>query len=134
MLKLYTDGSCSPNPGLGGWAAIFYDNQNIPEKHCGYLENTTNNVMEITAVLKGLQYIKAYTTEVEIFTDSLYVINVMQGWWKRNKNLDLLALLDEELKSFTKVKWTWVKGHANNQFNNICDELAVKARQNKITY
>ena len=82
MLKLYTDGSCSPNPGLGGWAAIFYDNNNNPEKHCGYLENTTNNVMEITAVIEGLKHIKNYTKEVEIISDSQYVINTITNRFK----------------------------------------------------
>ena len=134
MLKLYVDGACSPNPGTGGWACIFYDDKNNPEKHCGYLENTTNNIMEITSVIKGLQYIKKYTKEVEILTDSQYVVNTMTKGWKRNKNQDLWFQLDEELKNFTNIKWTWVKGHDSNLYNNICDELAVKARISKINY
>ena len=97
-------------------------------------ENTTNNIMEITSVIKGLQYIKKYTNEVEILTDSLYVINTMTKGWKRNKNQELWNQLDEELKNFTNIKWTWVKGHSDDLYNNICDELAVQARISKICY
>lgn len=132
-MKLYTDGACSPNPGLGGWAAIFYNNKNVLEQYYGYLENTTNNVMEITAVIKGLQQIRRYTKSIEIVTDSMYVINTMTQGWKRNKNIELWNQLDAELNNFTYVRWTWVKGHCRDPFNIKCDELAVKARTDKIT-
>ena len=131
-MKLYTDGACSPNPGMGGWAAVFLINNKRFEKY-GYLENTTNNVMEITAVLEGLKAIKFYTSEVEIISDSQYVINTMSKGWKRNKNIDLWNQLDEEIKNFTKVKWTWVKGHDVDVLNTYCDTLAVNARLNKIS-
>lgn len=133
MIKLYTDGACSPNPGLGGWAAIFIIDGKI-YKHCGYLENTTNNIMEITAVIKGLQYIKNFTDEVEILTDSQYVVCTMTQGWKKNKNQELWSQLDKELKNFTNIKWTWVKGHDSNLYNNMCDELAVQARLSKQSY
>lgn len=133
MIKLYTDGACSPNPGLGGWGCCFYINDKI-EKHCGYLEDTTNNVMEITAVIRGLQEISKYTKEVEIYTDSQYVVNTMTKGWKRNKNIELWVELDSLLTKFNTVNWVWVKGHASNLYNNMCDELAVNARLNKISF
>lgn len=141
MFQLYTDGACSPNPGLGGWGCCFYLRPEVLEKHCGYLEDTTNNVMEITAVIRGLQaisqhgnYINMKAEEVEIFTDSQYVVNTMTKGWKRNKNIELWNELDKLIALFGNVKWTWVKGHAFNLYNNMCDELAVNARTNKISY
>lgn len=132
-MKLYTDGACSPNPGTGGWAAIFILDENTLVKAFGYQEETTNNAMEITSVLEGLKRVKSYSRAVDIYTDSQYVVNTMTKGWKRNKNIELWNQLDEVLKEFCHVTWNWVKGHESNQYNNMCDELAVKARTERIS-
>ena len=125
MLKIYTDGACSGNPGPGGWAFV------IPEvnyEEAGYLEDTTNNRMEIMSVVRALKYLSIYypdIEEIEIITDSQYVINTMTKGWKKNKNNDLWVILEANLYPYTKVVWTWVKGHADNPYNKRCDELAV---------
>ena len=128
MLKIYCDGACSGNPGPGGWAFV------IPERNIeqsGYEPDTTNNRMEITAVYKALEYLYKHLIHlgeaVEIITDSQYVINTMTQGWKKNKNQDLWAYIDEYKYYFTNIKWTWLKGHADNKYNQRCDELAVEA-------
>ena len=129
MLKIYCDGACSGNPGPGGWAFI------IPEldvELAGFDKDTTNNRMEITAVFEALKYVydnhhNIVGEDVEIITDSQYVINTITKGWKKNKNTDLWSMLDYYRWYFTgNVKWTWVKGHTDNTFNMRCDELAVR--------
>jgi ribonuclease HI len=136
-VRLITDGSCLGNPGRGGWAAILrYGGQK--KELWGSTPETTNNRMEMMAVLRGLQAIKE-NCEVEIEIDSEYVKNGITKWlsgWKRNgwrtasksavKNQDLWQQLDEELRRH-QVRWTWVKGHAAHDDNNRCDELARDA-------
>jgi ribonuclease HI len=136
-VRLITDGSCLGNPGRGGWAAILrYGDQK--KELWGSTPETTNNRMEMMAVLRGLQAI-TQPCEVEIEIDSEYVKNGITKWlsgWKRNgwrtasrspvKNQDLWQQLDEELKRH-QVRWTWVKGHADHDDNNRCDELARDA-------
>ncbi len=138
MIKvtIYTDGACSGNPGPGGWGAVLMCNGNIKEIS-GYNKNTTNNIMEITAVVEALKLLK-YECEVEIYSDSAYVVNAFnQKWienWKKNnwknsnkeevKNKELWEELDK-LVSKHKVKFMKVKGHADNKWNNRCDELAT---------
>ena len=123
---IYTDGACSGNPGPGGWAFV------IPElsiELSGYDPTTTNNRMELVAVIQALNYISRNlpASEVEIITDSQYVVNTMTQGWQMKKNIDLWRLLIELLKLFKEVKWTWVKGHSTNLYNARCDELAVVA-------
>ena len=122
--------------GPGGWGAVLMYNDNKKEIS-GYNENTTNNIMEITAVIEALKLLK-YECEVEVYSDSAYVVNAFkQKWidnWKRNnwktsnkdnvKNKELWQELDK-LVNFHKVKFTKVKGHADNEWNNRCDELAT---------
>jgi len=133
MIKIYTDGACSGNPGRGGWAAIILDGEKI-EKISGSKDNTTNNRMELTAVISALKYVK--DKDLEIYTDSKYTKDGIEKWisnWKKNgwktankqdvKNKDLWDELDQ-LNSEKNVQWNWVKGHANNQYNNMADELA----------
>ena len=126
MLKIYTDGACSGNPGIGGWAFVI---PSIKAENSGYFLNTTNNRMEITAVIEALYYATRETShsKVEIITDSQYVVNTMTKGWQRKKNTDLWRKLDELVDLFEVVKWTWVKGHADNKYNQRCDELAVDA-------
>lgn len=135
---IYTDGACSGNPGPGGWGAILMYNGNKKEIS-GAKDNTTNNVMELTAALEGLKMLK-YPCEVELYSDSAYLVNSFsQGWiynWKKNnwktaskepvKNKEIW----EEIYNLTqihKVKFIKVKGHADNEFNNRCDEMARNA-------
>ena len=133
---IYTDGACSGNPGPGGWGAVLMYNDNKKEIS-GYNENTTNNIMEITAVIEALKLLK-YECEVEIYSDSAYVVNAYnQKWienWKKNnwrtsgkeavKNKELWQELDS-LVNKHKVKFIKVKGQADNEWNNRCDELAT---------
>lgn len=135
---IYTDGACSGNPGPGGWGAILMYNENKKEISGGK-ENTTNNIMELTAVIEGLKLLK-FSCEVDLYSDSAYVVNSFkQGWiynWIKNnwqtadkkpvKNKELWKEL-YELTQKHKVNFIKVKGHADNEYNNRCDELARNA-------
>lgn len=131
---LYTDGACSGNPGMGGWGSILiYKGR---EKVFSGGENlTTNNRMELMAVIKGLSAIKE-SCKVDVYSDSAYVVNAfLQGWvakwqmngWKSSKgkvlNIDLWQTLLAEMERH-EVVWHKVKGHADNENNNRCDALA----------
>lgn len=132
---IYTDGACSGNPGPGGWGTILMY-KNVKKEISGYMENTTNNIMEITAVMEGLKLLK-YECEVEIYSDSAYVVNAfnnhwIEGWRKKNwinsskepvKNKELWQKLYNLTKQHN-VKFIKVKGHSDNEYNNRCDELA----------
>lgn len=132
---IYTDGACSGNPGPGGWGTILMY-KDTKKEISGGNNNTTNNIMEITAVIEGLKMLK-YECEVEIYSDSAYVVNAFnQGWiynWRKNnwktsgkepvKNKELWEELYELTKKH-KVTFIKVKGHADNEYNNRCDELA----------
>lgn len=123
-LVVYTDGSCSPNPGRGGWAfiAIFEDENNIYEFiDFGKEQKTTNNRMELTAVIEAL---KAFSAEkFTIFSDSLYVINCAMGKWKKNKNIDLWKKYDK-ISHEKDIVFIWVKGHSGDKYNEKVDKLA----------
>lgn len=137
-IELYTDGACSGNPGVGGYGIVLIYGNYIKE-YSGYNENTTNNQMEITAVIEGLKKVKEIC-KINIYTDSAYTMNAFsEGWidnWIQNnwknankkpvKNKELwLELID--LLSKHEVVWHKVKGHADNFYNNRCDELARAA-------
>lgn len=139
MLKIWTDGSCLGNPGPGGWAFIATNGKDIAERNGGEKE-TTNNRMELTAVIKALSAAKKHD-ELEIHTDSQYVKNGMEKWvrqWKNNnwknaekkpvKNKELWQQLNE-LAQTKKITWVWVKGHAGQEMNERCDELARTAAE-----
>lgn len=135
VVVLYTDGACSNNPGIGGYCSILQYNGREKIISGGEAE-TTNNRMELMGVLKGLQAIKA-KTKVEVYSDSAYVINAFeQRWldsWQKNNwktsgkspvlNLDLWKALLVETERLD-IKWCKVKGHADNELNNRCDEIA----------
>ncbi|MCL2538001.1 MAG: ribonuclease HI [Alphaproteobacteria bacterium] len=138
MIKVWTDGSCLGNPGPGGWAFVATDGTKIAEKSGGE-PNTTNNRMELMAVIRALSSIK--NPAVEINTDSQYVKNGMQSWmtnWKRNnwrtadkkpvKNQDLWMLLDAAA-SEKNIKWVWVRGHNGDEMNERADTLARTAAE-----
>lgn len=139
-VKLYTDGACSGNPGPGGYGAILIY-KGIEKEISGGQNNTTNNKMEIMAVIKGLEMIKE-PCNVTVYSDSAYVVNAIQmGWltnWKKNnwkksdksvvKNIDLWEKLIS-LMEIHNVEFVKVKGHSDNEYNNRCDRLAVAERE-----
>ena len=126
-IDIYTDGSCIPNPGKGGWAwiAIFSDGKEI--QNSGSKQNTTNNYMEISAVLDFLEYFQVNINNpnyiLNIYSDSQLVINCSQKLWKRNKNLELWKKYDDVSKNLN-IKYTWVKSHSGNKYNELVDCLA----------
>ncbi len=135
-VTIYTDGACSGNPGPGGWGAILKYGRHEKELSGGE-ESTTNNRMELTAVISALELLKE-PCKVELYSDSRYVVDAVNlGWikawqakgWKRSKNEEvknpdlwerLLPLLEKH-----NVSFIWVKGHAETEYNNRCDEMAV---------
>ncbi len=139
---LYTDGACSGNPGPGGYGAILIF-KGIEKEISGGQINTTNNKMEIMAVVKGLEILKE-ACNVTVYSDSAYVVNAIEkGWvysWQKNnwiksdkrkvKNIELWEEL-LRLMNYHKVEFVKVKGHADNEYNNRCDRLAV-AETNKL--
>ena len=137
---IYTDGACSGNPGPGGWGTILMSGENKKELSGGS-KDTTNNIMEITAVIEGLKALKK-PCKVQLYSDSAYVVNAFNqkwiygwmknGWKTSNKEPVKNKELWEELYALTKiheVTFIKVKGHADNEFNNRCDELARNACQ-----
>ena len=144
MVEIYTDGACKGNPGLGGWGALLRAGE-LEKELCGGEPNTTNNRMEMMAVIEGLKALKR-PAQVVVFTDSKYVQMGISEWitgWKARgwrtaskqpvKNEDLWRLLDAHAATH-KVEWRWVKGHAGHEGNERADALANKgveiARQN----
>lgn len=138
-VTIYTDGACSGNPGPGGWASVLQYGDKSRELSGGEPQ-TTNNRMELLAAISALQLLKE-PCEVNLYTDSQYLCNAInKGWlkiwkakgWKRKegelKNPDLWQTLDALLATH-QVTFYWVKGHANNQYNNRCDALAVSERE-----
>ena len=135
MIKIYTDGACKGNPGIGGWGALLVYNEQSIEIFDGELE-TTNNRMELMAVIEALNHAASMNDDVQIYTDSSYVQKGIQEWihnWKKNgwrssnkkpvKNQDLWQRLDR-LNSSLNVDWFWVKGHAGHAGNERADFLA----------
>jgi len=145
-LKIYTDGGCSGNPGPGGWAYVMvlktFNGDKVIAQNKGSQKETTNNRMEMSAVIEALRALK--TTEgvprqATVITDSQYVQKGMTEWirnWKRNswrtadktpvKNQDLWKELDALAGEFP-LQWEWVKGHAGNEFNEMCDAMTQEA-------
>ena len=135
---IYTDGACSGNPGPGGWGSILMYKDNKKEISGGKLD-TTNNVMELTAVIEGLKLLK-FPCKVKLYSDSAYVVNafnekwiygwIKNGWKNSSKEPVKNKELCQELYDLTKVhevEFIKVKGHADNEYNNRCDELARNA-------
>ena len=120
MTDIYTDGACIGNPGPGGWGVVIL-NENDNQFLSGGEKSTTNNRMEIMAVIEGLKNVES--TDLTVYSDSTYVINTITKGWKKNKNQDLWEIL-EKLVSEKNVKWKWVKGHSGNEFNEKADQLA----------
>ncbi len=145
-VDIYTDGACSGNPGAGGWAAILIYKKN-EKAVSGYFKDTTNNRMELFAIIQGIRQLKE-SCEVTVYSDSAYAVEpFLQNWitsWQMNnwrtaakqdvKNIDLWKNLLFEIEKH-KVSFVKVKGHADNVYNNKCDQLArneiLKGTQNE---
>lgn len=137
IINIYTDGACSGNPGPGGWGA-YIDNAGLVTELSGREENTTNNRMELKAVIEALNSFTS-KTNLNLYTDSKYVMDGSSKWienWKKNgwktaqkkavKNQDLWIELDK-LVHFHQIHWVWVKGHDGNLGNERADYLATSA-------
>ena len=135
-ITIYTDGAAKGNPGNGGYGIVMMSGKHKKEISEGF-RNTTNNRMELLSVIVALEQIKVPNSEVEVISDSKYVVDAVEkgwvfGWQKKGfkgkKNIDLWKRF---LLIYPKhqVKFTWVKGHAGNLYNERCDELAVKAAE-----
>jgi len=145
-LKIYTDGGCSGNPGPGGWAYIIvintFQGERIAAEDKGSQRETTNNRMELTAVIEALHALKKMNDvprQISVYTDSQYVQKGITEWirnWKRNlwrtsdktpvKNKELWTELDSLAGDFV-IKWEWVRGHAGNEYNEYCDRMTQEA-------
>jgi ribonuclease HI len=136
-VEMFTDGACSGNPGPGGWGAILRY-KTVEKKLSGYSPSTTNNRMELTAVVEGLRAMKE-PCHLTIYTDSRYLKDGITAWihkWKRNgwrtstktpvKNQDLWEALDEAAQKHT-IEWRWIRGHAGHPENERADQLARDA-------
>lgn len=138
-ITMYTDGASRGNPGPGGYGVILMSGHHRKELSAGY-RLTTNNRMELMAVIAGLRALKKTGLHIAIYSDSQYVVNAWEkGWlktWIRTnfkggkKNPDLWILF-HELASEHHIRFHWVKGHADNPYNNRCDELATAAADGK---
>ncbi|MEM6327262.1 MAG: ribonuclease HI [Bacteroidota bacterium] len=141
-VTIYTDGSCSGNPGPGGWAALLqYGSPPVEREISGHETETTNNRMELTAALAALEALKE-PCRVRVYSDSSYLVNAFndnwiggwkrRGWKKSDKkpvlNRDLWERLDAQNRRH-EITWTWVKGHAGHEENERVDQLAVAARE-----
>lgn len=142
MKIFYTDGACSGNPGPGGWAVVLLENNQPVRKWGGFQTNTTNNRMELTAVIEALQYLRS-GEDAEIYTDSEYVRKGITEWipnWKRKnwktaskkpvKNRDLWERLDS--LNHPRISWHYIAGHSGDKYNEMCDRLArqfIRSRQ-----
>lgn len=136
QIEIYTDGSCLGNPGPGGWAALLrFKGKN--KMISGHAKDTTNNRMELTAVIEALEKLKE-SCHIELFTDSKYVMDGAQQWmkgwkakgWMRGKkepvkNVELWQTLDQAMEKH-RINWHWVKGHSGHIENDLVDEEARK--------
>ena len=130
QITIYTDGSCLRNPGPGGWGAIVLRDKVEPERLSGGHPYTTNNRMEMTAAIKGLEAAPTGAA-VAVYSDSQYLINTMSLNWKRRKNHDLWQQLDS-LSEERYVTWFWVRGHDGDLWNTEADRLAVSAAKSNL--
>ena len=137
MIKIYTDGACSGNPGVGGWGTVIINKNGKKAELYGGKNQTTNNQMELMATIKALEYFKT-KQDITIYTDSKYVKDGISSWinkckingWKTAnkkpvKNKELWIRLDKQIRRHN-ISWQWIKGHAGNKYNELADELAKK--------
>tara|TARA_Y100000590_G_C15608650_1_gene972951 strand:- start:654 stop:1100 length:447 start_codon:yes stop_codon:yes gene_type:complete len=143
-VKIYTDGACTGNPGPGGWAAVILM-ENQKKELFGGEKLATNNRMELTAAIKGLEFLQSQEkkqlslTEIKIYTDSIYLKDGITIWldnWEKNnwktsdkknvKNIDLWKKL-KDLTKTKQIEWFWIKGHSGDPMNELADRLAKEA-------
>lgn len=131
-ITIHTDGSCLGNPGPGGYGAIIHFGEK-EIKLSGGEKDTTNNRMEMMAIIAALKWLhdesglsqaELQSVSIELFSDSNLLMQTLTLGWKRKANLDLWAKIDK-FRAWLSIKWTWVKGHASNKYNNLADKLAV---------
>jgi ribonuclease HI len=138
MIEIFTDGASSGNPGPGGYGVILRSGKHYKELSAGY-RKTTNNRMELLAVIRGLEALKNLNQAVTIYSDSKYVIDAIEKKWvygwlqkgfkdKKNKDLWLRYL---EISKLHQIRFIWVRGHAGHPENERCDQLAVAASKQK---
>ena len=138
-LVMYTDGSSRGNPGPGGYGTILFWGNHRKELSGGF-RRTTNNRMELMAVIAGLEALTKEGLSITVYSDSQYVVKAVEQGWLKNwiatnfkggkKNKDLWLHYNELSKKF-KIRFKWVRGHADNPYNNRCDELATSAADGK---
>jgi ribonuclease HI len=134
MIKIYTDGAYSSLRDMGGYAFVVLRDEEKVYSYFFNEPNTTNNRMEIQAVISALNWLYENNyaeEEIAIYTDSMYVIGSMTKNWKRNKNVELFSELDNVFLKFKNVIFKHVKGHSGDKYNELCDKLAVIASQSK---
>lgn len=138
-IAVYTDGACSGNPGPGGWGSLIID-QDEKIELSGFEPNTTNNRMELTAVIQGLSALKVTSLPITVYSDSKYIIDAINQHWLDNwqikgwqnaakqpvANRDLWEQIIKLNQKYHPT-YVWVKGHSTNEYNNRCDTLAVQA-------
>ncbi len=131
-IEIYTDGSCIGNPGPGGWAAMILHDEKISKIADGE-KDTTNNRMEMRAIIGALEFLhtklkrsreELNVTEIILYSDSNLLMQTLNLGWKRKANTDLWAEIDR-LRAWLNIKWTWVKAHHTNKYNNLVDEMAL---------
>ena len=125
VINLYTDGAASGNPGPGGYGVVL-ECAGLEKEISGGFALTTNNRMEMMAVIVGLEAVKWDGARVDVWSDSSYVVRTMTDGWKRKKNFDLWERLDRAV-SRLQVSFHWIKGHNDHPYNERCDRLAVAA-------
>jgi ribonuclease HI len=132
-IHIYTDGSCIGNPGPGGWGAIILHDEKEHDLKGGN-KDTTNNRMEMTAIIHALKWLrqdknipteKLDEAKITIHSDSNLIVQTLNQRWKRKANTDLWAEMDK-VRAWLNIKWVWVKAHADNHYNNKVDEIALK--------
>ena len=138
-IKIYTDGAAKGNPGKGGYGIVLISGEHRKEISGGF-EKTTNNRMELLAVIVALEHIKKPNAQITVYSDSKYVVDAIEKKWvfswnknnfNKKKNPDLWRRFLVVYKKH-RVKFIWVKGHANNKENNRCDVLAVSAAESTV--
>ncbi len=130
-IEIYTDGSCLGNPGPGGWGVIIKNDPDVILK--GGEAHTTNNRMEMSAILNALIWIRETFEAPEqynytIYSDSNLLIQTLNLGWKRKANTDLWAEIDKH-RAWLNIEWVWVKAHATNKYNNLVDKVALSEAQ-----